>query len=87
MENDTLSVELEILDGAAEVRLSGFERKILNTVEKITRAGEKIDISKDFTVEFSKIEQRAEKTRRALADITSQRIVGGNFDGVTQSLK
>jgi hypothetical protein len=87
MANDnTLSVELEILDDRAEVRLSGFERKFQNTIEKISSAGDKLDLSKDFSVEFSKIEQRAEKTRRALSEALNQKISTNSFDGVTQSL-
>jgi|GEM_PF-4669912 len=83
---DELKVELEISDDLASAKLSNFNRVLDATERKINDTGKSSAFAKNFGVQFDEIEKKAEKTRKALAEVTSQRIVGGNFDGVTQSL-
>jgi hypothetical protein len=86
MADDSLKVDLEISDDLASAKLSNFNRVLDATERKINDTGKSSTFAKNFGVQFDEIERKAEKTRKALAEVTSQRIVGGNFDGVTQSL-
>lgn len=85
---DTLSVELQINEGNAEVVVGRAKQKLEDFVSYAEKAQPQIKFSipnQNF-IDLDKLEKRAEETRKSFQQITSTRLDAGNIGNLTKEI-
>lgn len=88
MSIDTLTVELEVLDGKAEVVI-GKNRRLLNDfVADVNKAQPKLrfSVAGESYIDLDKLEKRAFETRKKFEEVAKVRLNGGQIGLLTQDI-